>query len=147
MDHTYLMYIDVLLFDLSCVSLNRTGCPLLGRCLLTRMSCAWYQASAAKWLKTALFWVITQRVAVIYCRRFGTTYRSHPQGSRLQKVCPVPPFLSVIQAVDLHFFWMPAALLLCASSWERHQRLLSTVVGKSIASEKMLRWSVMLNPY
>ena len=33
-------------------------------------------------LRTALFWVITKRVVVIYCRRFGTTYRSHPQGER-----------------------------------------------------------------
>jgi len=33
-------------------------------------------------LRTALFWVITQRVVVIYCWRFGTTYRSHPQGTR-----------------------------------------------------------------
>jgi len=30
---------------------------------------------------TALFWVITQRVLVISYRRFGTTYRSHLQGS------------------------------------------------------------------
>jgi len=32
--------------------------------------------------RTALFWVITQRVVVISYRRFGTTYQSHPQGSR-----------------------------------------------------------------
>jgi len=36
-------------------------------------------------LRTALFWVITQRMAVISCRRFGTTYRSLPQGSKIQK--------------------------------------------------------------
>jgi hypothetical protein len=28
-------------------------------------------------IKTTLVWVITQRVVVIYNRRFGTTYRSH----------------------------------------------------------------------
>ena len=33
-------------------------------------------------VRTALFWVITQRVVVIPRRRFGTTYRSHLQGSR-----------------------------------------------------------------
>jgi len=33
-------------------------------------------------LKTALFWVITQRVMVIPYQRFGTTYRSYPQGSK-----------------------------------------------------------------
>jgi len=30
-----------------------------------------------------IFWVITLRVVVIYYRRFGTTYRSCPQGSRI----------------------------------------------------------------
>ena len=36
-------------------------------------------------LGTAIFWVITQRVVVISCRTFGTTYRSHLQRSRIQK--------------------------------------------------------------
>jgi len=36
-------------------------------------------------MRTALFWVITQRELVISYRRFGTTYRSHNQGSRIQK--------------------------------------------------------------
>ena len=35
-------------------------------------------------MRTALFWVITQRVMVISGRRFGTTYRSHHHGSRIQ---------------------------------------------------------------
>jgi len=43
------------------------------------------QASAAKWMGTALFWVITQRVVVISCRRFGATYRYHLQESKIQK--------------------------------------------------------------
>ena len=30
-------------------------------------------------MRTALFWVITQRVVVISYRRFGSTYRSHLQ--------------------------------------------------------------------
>jgi len=34
--------------------------------------------------RTALFWVITQRVVVISSRRFGTNYRSHLQGSRIR---------------------------------------------------------------
>jgi hypothetical protein len=46
---------------------------------------AWFQASAAKYMKTALFWVITQRVVVISYRRFGTTYWSHLQGSKSQE--------------------------------------------------------------
>jgi len=37
-------------------------------------------------MKTAFFWVITQRVVVISYRRFGTTYQSHPQGSRIREV-------------------------------------------------------------
>jgi len=31
---------------------------------------------------TALFWIITQRVVVMYCRRFRTTYQSHLEDSR-----------------------------------------------------------------
>jgi hypothetical protein len=34
-------------------------------------------------MRTAVFWVITQRVVVISYRRFGTTYRSHLQGSKI----------------------------------------------------------------
>jgi len=36
-----------------------------------------FQASAAKQMRTALLWTITQRVVIIPYRRFGTTYRSH----------------------------------------------------------------------
>ena len=42
-----------------------------------------FQASAAKEVRTALFWVITQRVVAILYRLFGTTYRSHRQGSKI----------------------------------------------------------------
>jgi len=34
-------------------------------------------------LRTALFCVTTQRVVVSSYRLFGTTYRPHPQGSRI----------------------------------------------------------------
>jgi hypothetical protein len=34
------------------------------------------------YLRIALFWDIVQRIVVISCRRFGTTYRSCFQGSR-----------------------------------------------------------------
>jgi hypothetical protein len=34
-------------------------------------------------VRTALFWVITQRVVVISYGHFGTTYQSHPRGSRI----------------------------------------------------------------
>jgi len=37
-------------------------------------------------LRTMDFSVIAQREGVISYRRFGTTYRSHPQGSRIQGV-------------------------------------------------------------
>ena len=36
-----------------------------------------------KILRTALFWFITQRVVVTPYQRFGTTYRSSLQGSRI----------------------------------------------------------------
>jgi hypothetical protein len=38
-------------------------------------------------LRTKLFRVITRRVVVICCRRFGTNYRSHPQGLRIGRIC------------------------------------------------------------
>jgi poly-gamma-glutamate capsule biosynthesis protein CapA/YwtB (metallophosphatase superfamily) len=35
-------------------------------------------------IKSAVFWGITRRRVVIVYRHFGTTYRSHPHGSRVQ---------------------------------------------------------------
>jgi hypothetical protein len=35
-------------------------------------------------MRTALFWVIKQRVVLIPYRRFGTTSGSHPQGKNLE---------------------------------------------------------------
>jgi hypothetical protein len=43
------------------------------------------QVSAAKQMRTALFWVIRQRKAAISYRRCGTTYRSEIHGSVTQK--------------------------------------------------------------
>jgi len=34
-------------------------------------------------LRSALFWVLTQEILIISCWHFGTAYRSHLQGSRL----------------------------------------------------------------
>jgi len=34
-----------------------------------------------QFMRSVLFWVITQRLVVIYYRRFGTTYWSHRQWS------------------------------------------------------------------
>ena len=45
---------------------------------------AWFKASAARYMRTALFCVVTQRVFVISYGRFVTTYRSYIQGSRIQ---------------------------------------------------------------
>ena len=39
---------------------------------------------SAKYIKTAPFWTTTQRSVIIPYRRFGTTYGSHLQGSRIQ---------------------------------------------------------------
>ena len=61
-------------------------CVLFYVCVIIYMPLNWL-----KWqLRTALFWFITQRFVVIYFRRFGTTFRSHPQGFRIQKkvCCP-----------------------------------------------------------
>jgi len=45
-----------------------------------------FQATAAKQPRTAPCWVIMQPVVVSSYRRFGTTYRFHPQGSRNKKI-------------------------------------------------------------
>jgi hypothetical protein len=37
-------------------------------------------------LRTALFWAVTQHVVVNPYQRFGTTYRSHIQGSGIEDV-------------------------------------------------------------
>ena len=55
------------------------------RIVCTGLIWAWFEASAAKWLRISFFWAITQRVVVISYWHFGTKYRSHSQGSRIQK--------------------------------------------------------------
>jgi hypothetical protein len=52
-------------------------------CLQATDEDAWFQAFDARELRTALFWVITQRLVVISYRRFGTTFGSHLQASRI----------------------------------------------------------------
>ena len=44
-------------------------------------------ALAATWMRIAFVWAITERVVVIYYRRFGTTYRCRLQGSRILDPC------------------------------------------------------------
>jgi hypothetical protein len=41
----------------------------------------WFQASTAMLMRSVLFWGVMQHRVVILCH-FGTTYQSHPQGSR-----------------------------------------------------------------
>jgi len=45
----------------------------------------WQQQRISR-VRTVFFWVITQRVVVIICWRFGTTYRSHFQ-SKMGPIC------------------------------------------------------------
>jgi len=45
--------------------------------------------------ETAPFWVITQRLAVISYRRFGTILWSHLQGSKIQNDWKKSPLLSM----------------------------------------------------
>jgi hypothetical protein len=44
----------------------------VSRCSYEHVNYACFQASATRQMRTALFWVITQRVVVIPYRRFGT---------------------------------------------------------------------------
>ena len=50
---------------------------ILKKWLKLDMNYAWFQASAAKSMRTALLCVITQWIVVISYQSFGTTYRSH----------------------------------------------------------------------
>ena len=69
------------LVRLYCITSQRT----FNQCI-TGVNCVWAKDSSAKKMRTALFWAITQRVVLIPYRRFGTTYQSHLQGSRIQEV-------------------------------------------------------------
>jgi hypothetical protein len=55
----------------------------------------WFQTSAAMFMRSALFWGVTQRRVVILYLRFGATYRSHLQGSRspMKQSCFTEPIL------------------------------------------------------
>jgi len=68
--------------ELVSVNVSEFWCPLFQR--KNGLQCQ----QDRKKLRTELFWAITQGVVVICCRRFGTTYRSHLQGSRNQKMGP-----------------------------------------------------------
>jgi hypothetical protein len=52
-------------------------------CVVDRDHLVWARQGSE--VRTVLFCVITQRVLVIPYRRFGTTYWSHFQGSKIQK--------------------------------------------------------------
>ena len=43
----------------------------------------WFEASTAKYMRTAPSWVITQRVVIIYYRSFGTDMLSRKVGKKL----------------------------------------------------------------
>jgi hypothetical protein len=65
---------------------------------------AWFQASATKQMRTALFWVITQRAVVISYRRFGTIYRSHLQGTRFWTLEERSSHSTLVILLTLHYF-------------------------------------------
>jgi hypothetical protein len=63
--------------------------------------------------KSALFWDITQRKVVILYRRFGTTYRSHLQGSsHIRRI--LVGFLDLEDGTDILYRNVGIELPLCA---------------------------------
>ena len=62
-------------------------------------------------MRTALFWVITQRVVVISYRRFGTTYRSQTSSNFTQD----PVYGSIEMS------WVPEA---CEIILRRHRKVI-----------------------
>ena len=70
-----IIFLVVFGFDSSClvvVKVNHILCNTFKE---------WFQASAVMWIKSAFFCDFTRRKLVVIYRRFGTTYRSHLQGS------------------------------------------------------------------
>jgi hypothetical protein len=71
-----------------CCELRRVTLPVCSVLSTRRKTerdaiCMWFQAFAAMWIRSALFWNVTQRSMVISYRRVRTTDRSHLQGSRI----------------------------------------------------------------
>jgi len=57
-------------------------------CYCLRNTYAWFQASATKWKRSALFRGVTKRVAVILYRPFGTVYRNKESVRNYHCCCP-----------------------------------------------------------
>ena len=55
-----------------------------GDMIVNPVNFAWFRVSAAKYMRSVLFWAITQRIVIFPYRRFVTTYRYNLQGSRIQ---------------------------------------------------------------
>jgi len=55
-------------------------------------------------MRTGFFWVVTQRVVVIPYRLFGTKYRPHIQGSRIQRKGSYFGFLAPEDGTDMFYF-------------------------------------------
>jgi hypothetical protein len=73
-------------------------------------------------MRTALFWVITQWVVVIYYQSCGMTNRSYLEGSRIQKkACPNTEFIKGrVWAVKSLISVVPANMV-DASGWEARE--------------------------
>jgi hypothetical protein len=71
-------------------------------------------------MRTALFWVIMQRVVIICYQCFGTTYWSYLQRSRIQKkaCCPNVDFIQGRVCVVKRLGSVVSANWVYASGWE-----------------------------
>jgi hypothetical protein len=55
-------------------------------------------------MRSALFWGITRRRVVIFCRRLGTSYRSHLQGSRVREEKNQQPLVLTPTKIGIWFY-------------------------------------------
>jgi len=94
---------------------------------------AWFQTSAATYMRTALPLAVTQRVVVILCPRFGTTHRSHLQGSRILG------FMTLEDGADKLFQSVGKELSLHAAQWPK---VCSSLVHRFSTS----RWEIAFLP-
>ena len=77
---------DFLSNDTNSVSCGVMTCDLMTCDLVDVL---WLQADTTVYMRYALFWCFMQHRSVSCYRPFGTTYRSHPQGSSSLKMGPI----------------------------------------------------------
>jgi hypothetical protein len=101
--------------------------------LESTVKCPWFQPSAAMLMRSALFWGVTQSRVVIFYRLFGTTYRSHIQGSRSPRRKKYPQKSADLNGEVLKNLFKTASFTSCMNLLQQEHALLQrNVIEKMI---------------